>query len=109
LLPPALGPCPLAGHVPPIAAAPASWVAQGAPAPGPAGTPGGRKKRRASRDAAHGRQRFKNPELLIPLPRCAVDEEQENREMPRELIEPRPGDKRYVRRSKTGQFKGPMT
>ena len=25
--------------------------------------------------------------------------------MPRELIEPRPGDKRYVRRSKTGQFK----
>jgi hypothetical protein len=25
--------------------------------------------------------------------------------MPRELIEPRRGDKRYVRRSKTGQFK----
>jgi hypothetical protein len=25
--------------------------------------------------------------------------------MPRELIEPRRGDKRFVRRSKTGQFK----
>jgi hypothetical protein len=25
--------------------------------------------------------------------------------MPRELIEPHKGDKRYVRRSKTGQFK----
>jgi hypothetical protein len=24
--------------------------------------------------------------------------------MPRQLIEPHPGDKRYVRRSKTGQF-----
>jgi hypothetical protein len=24
--------------------------------------------------------------------------------MPRQLIEPHPGDKRYIRRSKTGQF-----
>ena len=36
---------------------------------------------------------------------CALENRQEEGQMPRELIEPRKGDKRFVRRGKRGQFK----
>jgi hypothetical protein len=40
-----------------------------------------------------------------PRPLFPRDDTKEHPQIPRELIEPRRGDKRFVRRTKTGQFK----